>query len=347
MLRVAESSSIRGTTVRFVAFATVAVVLFVGLFRMMTNSPGDEVVQWSAEFTDVSGLRVGDDVRLAGVEVGRVESIEVAGDDDRARVGFSVRDDVPLHRGTRLTLRYQNLLGQRYLALTVPEQRGARGERLEEGARLPLANTSPGFDLTALLNGFEPLFAVLEPAEVNRLAQSVVAVLQGESGTVEQLLEHTAQATGHLADRDEVFGRVLRSLTPVLRNLEQQSDRVDGTVVALRRLMQGLADARGTLAGSIDELADLVDSTSTLLQELRPGLRRDVRALRETAGLVVREQDRVRRVLRQLAPLLGAFARTMSYGGFLNVYLCNLGVEAGGPTVWLPGAGGPYTRACR
>ncbi|MCR6031172.1 MCE family protein [Nocardioides sp. zg-579] len=335
---------VRPAAVGLAVFTAISLVLLVGLHRMMTNAPADGARTWTARFESVSGLRPGDDVRVAGVDVGRVDDIEVV-DGDLARVRFTMDGDLDVHERTRVTLRYQNLLGQRYLALSAP---GAdRGARLPAGAEIPLSRTSPGFDLTALLNGFEPLFSVLEPAEVNELAGSIVAVLQGESGTVESLLRGTAEATSYLADRDEVFGEVLANLTPVLQNLDEQSEDVDATVVALRRLMQGLAGERRTFGRSLDNLAGLVDSTSGLLRELRPGLRRDVAALREVSGLLADERDRVGHAVERLPRLFDTFARTMSYGGFLNVYLCNLGVDLAEQTVWVPASGGPYSGACR
>lgn len=336
----------RSAAVGLAVFTTISLVLLVGLHRMMTNAPGDGARTWTARFESVSGLRAGDDVRVAGVEVGRVDAIEVV-DGELARVRFSMDPDQEVHEGTRVTLRYQNLLGQRYLALSAPADPGRRGAELPDGAEIALSRTSPGFDLTALLNGFEPLFSVLEPAEVNELASSLVSVLQGESGTVESLLQGTAEATAYLADRDEVLGEVLANLTPVLQNLDEQSEDVDATVVALRELMEGLAAERRTFGRSIDNLASLVDSTSGLLRELRPGLQRDVAALRDVSGLLVEESPRVSRAVERLPDLLGAFARTMSYGGFLNVYLCNLGVDLADQTVWVPYRGGPYSGACR
>ena len=334
----------RPTLVKLAVFAGVSLLLFVGLFQMMTNNPSRDSREWTAQFASVSGLRAGDDVRAAGVKVGRVESIEVV-DNRRAEVRFTVGRGVRLFERTQVTLRYQNLLGQRYLALTAPSE-DRRGEVRPPGSTIPLVNTSPGFDLTALLNGFEPLFSVLEPAEVNQMARNIVAVLQGESGTVESLLRNTAEATRYLSSRDEVFGRVLANLTPVLENLDDQSVELDGTVVELRRLMTGLARERRTIGSSVDHLADLVDSTSSLLAELRPGLRRDVSTLRDNTGLLARERPRLRRTLERLPVLLGGLGRTMSYGGYLNVYLCNLGVATGGARVWIGGASGPYSGAC-
>lgn len=331
----------KSTLVKFTIFATIAVVLFVGLFRMMTNTVGGDLRTWTAEFSAVSGLREGNDVRVAGVKVGRVEKIELS-DENKALVTFTLRDDQPVYESTLVAMRYQNLLGQRYLAISAPGE--DRGAELDEDDTI--SNTSPGFDLTVLLNGFEPLFRVLEPSEINQLSTNIVAVLQGEAGNIESLLQNTAEATTYIASRDQVFGDVLENLTPVLQNLEAQSSQFDATVVQLRDLMTALASQRDVFASSIDNLGSLVESTSDLLGEIRAPLAADVRSLRDTAAVLAREQDRVARTVESLPLLLDGFARSMSYGAFVNIYLCNLGVEVAGATLWVPSSGGPYSEGC-
>lgn len=334
---------LRGTAVRFAVFTLAAVLLFVGLFRMMSNSVGGDTTEWQARFGAVSGLRAGDDVRVAGVRVGRVEGIEVVDNTD-ALVTFELEEGQQVHERTTLTLRYQNLLGQRYLAIDAP---AAPGEPLEEDTRIPASRTNPGFDLTALLNGFEPLFDVLEPAQVNQLATNMIRVLQGESGTVEQLLQNTAEATRFLADREDLFDEVLTNLTPVLEDLDARSSDFDATVVQFRELMTGLARNRTTFTDSIDHLGSLLEATSDLMAELRPPLVRDVRALRRTFGLLAEHQSLLGATVEALPATLEGFIRTMQYGGFLNVYLCNLGLEVAGQDVWVAGDGGPYSPVCR
>jgi phospholipid/cholesterol/gamma-HCH transport system substrate-binding protein len=336
-------TGLRPTALKLAIFALVSVLLFVGLFRMMSNAVGGDSREWTARFTSVSGLRAGDDVRVAGVRVGRVDAIEVV-DNREALVTFTLVKGQSLHRHSEMTLRYQNLLGQRYLAIDAPSQ---PGPALEPGTEIPLSATSEGFDLTALLNGFEPLFSVLEPAEVNQLATTMVQVLQGESGTVEQLLRHTSEATRFLADREEVFDQVLANLTPVLENLDERSTDVDATVVQLRRLMTGLSREKDTFTDTIDHLGALLGATSSLLTELRPPLRRDIVGLRRTFGVLARERALLGETVETLPVLLSGFARSMQYGAFLNVHLCNLGLEAGGQTAWVAGDGGPYSEGCR
>ena len=112
--------------------------------------------------------------------------------------------------------------------------------------------TGPGFDLTELLNGFRPLFEILQPGDVNQLATSMIKVLQGEGGTIEGLLGRRPELTNFVADRDEVIGEVMTNLTPVLENLAGQGGELRATVVELKNLMSGLARDRKSIGGSID-----------------------------------------------------------------------------------------------
>lgn len=328
---------------KFGVFALASLVMLTILFNTMSNSVSGDSGGYAAEFTNVSGLRPGDDVRAAGVSVGRVEGVNV-NPDGKARVDFILSDDQKIYDNTTMVVRYQNLLGQRYLALVPGE-----GERvgLKPGAIVPASRTSPGFDLTALLNGFEPLFATIEPEEVNKLAGSIISVLQGEGGTIETLLEETAAVSTNLAKSDQAFGRVIENLTPVLQNLAAHGNEFDNAIDQFSGLMTALAKERKTIGGSLDGLSDLSAATAELVTEARPDLRKDIRSLRELSSTVVESREEVGLVFDKLPLALGAFSRPMSHGSWLNIYQCNLAVEIGSTQINLGGANGPYSEACR
>lgn len=335
----------RTTAAKFGVFALVSVLLFVLLFNTMRNSVAGGSHEYSATFTSVSGLRQGDDVRVAGVKVGRVERIVAVGEDPvRAKVTFTLRADQELRDTTRVVVRYQNLLGQRYLALVAGRDGGSM---VEPGGEIPLANTDPGFELTELLNGFEPLFAVIEPGEINELAGNLIAVLQGESGTVENLLAQTAEVTRFLHDRDAVFTQVLDNLTPVLENLAARNADIDTTVVELRDLMTGLAAQRKSIGRSVDGIAAMVGTTKKLLEDTREPFTKDVNRLRRVSGVLAEERAKLAETLSVLPIGVEAFARSQSYGAKLNVYVCNLAVEVAGLKAHVGPTGGPYSEVCR
>ncbi|MBZ5736291.1 MCE family protein [Nocardioides sp. TRM66260-LWL] len=333
----------RRIAVRFGLFALVSVLLGTILVNTMVDPVSGDTRSYSADFTDVSGLRVGDDVRVAGVRVGRVVSIQVEGRDG-ARVRFDLSDAQPILDTTKIVMRYQNLVGQRYLALV---QTGRRGAPLPADAVIDERRTNPGFDLTELLNGFRPLFEVLQPADVNRLATSIVEVLQGEGGTVEQLLQQVTELTTFVADRDQLIGSVLTNLTPVLDSLARQGSRFTATVKELRGLMTGLAQDRRSIGDSIDGVASLVGATSDLLEQARRPATETTRELRRVARTLVETRPQLSAALAAFADLMTRLGRPTSYENALNIYVCTLNLGIGPLSIDpVPGAK-RFSEACR
>lgn len=315
--------------IKVIVFAIIAAILLMILYNTMVNRVGGDAREYQADFTSVSGLRPGNDVRAAGVRVGRVNDVELV-DGKIARVTFVVGEGQQLTDTTLLKIKYQNLLGQKYLALEPGEQPGSVvpekkiiNEKLVD-TKEGKGTTNAGFDLTALLNGFKPIFDTLKPAEVNKLATSIVAVLQGEAGTVETLLDETATLTQDLANKDELFGQVLDNLTPVLENMAANESEFVATIDELRALMKGLAAERKTIGDSIDAVSKLADASEDLLREARPHVVADIKSLRTLATLLNTHRDELDELFETMPLGVGAFSRPMNTGGFLNIYICSL-----------------------
>ncbi|MGA8256211.1 MAG: MCE family protein [Nocardioides sp.] len=334
---------LRLIAVKFGMFALASALLFVLLLNTMRNGLTDEARAFDAEFSDVSGLRVGDDVKVAGVRVGRVQSIEVS--ETGASVGFDLRESQPLLDSTRLVMRYQNLLGQRYLALVQSDD--DRGAELDGGDTVPLERTDPGFDLTGLLNGFRPLFEVLQPADVNRLATSMVQVLQGEGGTVEALLQQTTELTSFLADRDALYGQVVDNLVPVLDNLSGQDTQITATIRELKALMAGLARDRESIGDSIDGVSRLVGATSEFLRDVRRPAVGTVTELRTVAGMLAGSRTKLNDAVQQFGVIFESLGRAASYENALNVYPCSFLLAIGARQINPAGPNGPWSEVCR
>jgi phospholipid/cholesterol/gamma-HCH transport system substrate-binding protein len=167
---------IRAEATKLAVFAVigllVAGLLYLTLGRVSLGPSND----YSAVMADVSGLEPGDLVKVAGVRVGQVDDLSMEAG-NRVRVHFHVRDDQHLTDQTRLLVRYENLLGDRYVELTQPAD---EGNHLAPGATIPMSMTTPALDLDVLLNGFRPLFQGLSPEQVNDLAANIVDTLQVE-----------------------------------------------------------------------------------------------------------------------------------------------------------------------
>lgn len=340
-------AGVKAIIVKFGIFVLVGVLGFIALFNTMTNDVGGDQNTLHAEFESVSGLRQGDDVRISGVKVGRVDRVETVEVDGRhrARVTMRVQSAQRITDTTRVTMRYQNLLGQKYLALTPGNKPGTR---LRDGDTIQLARTSPGFDLTALLNGFEPLLNVLSPDDMNTLAENIVAVLQGESGSVELLLSQTADFTQFLADRDEVFDQVVTNLTPVVQNLASNSENFDNALVQLRKLMRGLNEGSDEFFGAISGIRGNLDSTTRLIEDLRPSVYASITRIREFGDMMRRGSPMISKSFDVMPMMVGAFVRSMSYGSHLQVYNCSLGLKLiGEKPLWIGSPGGRHSEACK
>lgn len=305
---------------KLLVFSVVSLLVTGTLVAIMGNVGGGATEDYTAVFSSASLLQEGDDVRVAGVTVGQVRSVEVV-DRDKAEVRFSFTEELPLTEASRVEIRYLNLVGDRYLA--VLEGRPGAPE-IEPGETIPMERTTPALNLTALYNGFAPLFAALEPEDVNELTLNLVRVLQGEGGTIESLLDHTASLTAAIADRDQLVGEVIANLDELLTTVDSRHRQLTTLLTEMRRWVGGLAEDRVQIGRSIVHVSRLTSSLAALLSEGRPLLKADIRELRRLSEALSTPEVRevLAQVLRDLPEMLEDQTRTGTYGSWYNYYVC-------------------------
>jgi phospholipid/cholesterol/gamma-HCH transport system substrate-binding protein len=325
-----------GAAIKLIIFAVVTTVAAGLLGVVISNRTFGPTTTYHADFKDVTDLLSGNDVRLAGVRVGTVKSIKVVQVKDpdtgttanEAQVSFSVDRDVPITSTTRVEVHYLNLVGQRYLDLVETPGDGATQN---PNAVIDAARTSPAVDLTALFNGFRPLFQALTPSDVNSFALEIVKTLQGEGGTVDSLLTQTASLTKTVANRDAVIGQVVDNLLTVLNTVQKRNTGLDETITQLQRLVTGLAGDRNTIAASLTHIDDLATNSTTLIAGVRPYLPADLKSLAQLAkNLNTAKNSDGKNALSEELDILPAklnrITRTATYGGYFNFWLCELDV---------------------
>jgi len=303
---------------KLTVFAVVTIMLTAVLAQTLGSADSGGTT-YRARFTDVTGLLPGDDVRIAGVKVGRVGDIRLV-DNSVAEVEFTVNDDIPLNTSVLAKVRYRNLVGQRYVALF----EGPGGDRLRRNGLIPVTQTSPALDLTELFNGFQPLFNALSPADVNKLSYQIVQVLQGEAGTVASLIGHTAALTSMLAQREAVIGRVITNLNTVLATLDQHDGELTRTITQLQAFVSGLAGDRTAIGAALVSIGDLTSVTAALLRDARPSLAADIDLINRLAGNLNANTETIERTLDTLPGRLDALTSTMSAGGWVSFYVCEM-----------------------
>jgi phospholipid/cholesterol/gamma-HCH transport system substrate-binding protein len=283
---------------------------------------------YHAVFANVSRLRSGNFVRIGGVEVGKVKSLAIQ-PDSTVRVEFTVDDTVVLTEGNRAVIRYDDLIGGRYMEL----EEGVGGiKKLSPGATIPLSRTEPALDLDALIGGFRPLFRALNPDQVNALTGQLISVFQGQGATIGSLLTQTAALTNTLADRDHLIGQVITNLNTLLGSLGDQSGQLAKTVDSLSELVAGLQARKEDITTGLAYANAAAGSIADLLTQARRPLQKAVHEADRTAGIVMADHDHFDDLLNTLPDTYELVGRQALHGDFFSFYLCDIVLKVNGKT---------------
>ncbi|GAB2713361.1 MlaD family protein [Nocardia thraciensis] len=281
---------------RLSLFAGVMILVLAVVFTAIERPVSGDTEAHDALFTDANGLKVGDDVRMYGVQVGKVEGLSLDG--AQARVRLSLKTDAPIYDNSKLAIRYQNLTGQRYIDLQQQPQPGAR---IPAGATVGTERTVPSFDVTSMFNGLKPVLATISPEAINQFSASMVALIEGDGSGVGPALDAIGKFASYVDDRQQVIGTLIRNMSDLS---ERVGGRVHHLVPLLARLtdiFQGLQSNLGGLAqfamaapsvlGPLDNLFDAFglqtgDDVDALLRKLFPDPQQALEVLDRLPGLL-------------------------------------------------------------
>jgi phospholipid/cholesterol/gamma-HCH transport system substrate-binding protein len=318
--------NLQGTVWRLAIYSTVCLLATFIVFAVFAQLRFEKAKTYNAVFANVSSLQAGNFVRIGGVEVGKVKNISIQ-PDSTVRVEFSADDSVVLTEGSRAVIRYDDLIGGRYMAL----EEGAGGvTRLNPGATIPPSRTRPALDLDALIGGFRPLFRALDPDQINALSGQLIAAFQGQGATIGSLLTQTAALTNTLADRDRLIGQVVVNLNTLLGSLGDQSGQFAKAVDSLAELVAGLQARKQDISNGVAYTNAAAGSIADLLAQARPPLKKVVQETDRTAATVLTDHDYFDNLLNTLPDAYQAIGRQGLSGDFFSFYLCDLVLKLNG-----------------
>ncbi|KRE28371.1 mammalian cell entry protein [Mycobacterium sp. Soil538] len=308
------------------AFTAVCLVFMFALITVFGNFRFDSRATYQAVFSNVSGLKGGNFVRIAGVEVGKVRTMSLH-KDGTVTVEFAIDRTLTLTEGTRAVVRYENLIGDRYLAL----EDGPGGVRkLTQGQTIPLTRTAPALDVDALIGGFRPLFRALDADQVNALSGELLRVFQGQGGTISSVLAQTSTLTSTLAGRDELIGQVITNLNTVLGTFAERDGQFGEGLDKLSQLAQGLADRRDDISTGVAYINAATGSITDLLGAAREPIKQTVAQTDRAAGQVMADRDYVDDLVKTLPDAYQILARQGLYGDYFGFYLCDAVLKLNG-----------------
>ncbi|KMO67959.1 MCE family protein [Mycolicibacterium chlorophenolicum] len=305
-------------TVVMLLVGAMLVVVF-GEFRFGSDK------NYHATFTDASRLKAGQDVRIAGVPVGSVKDVTL-NDDNTVDVAFNLSERYQLYTSTRAVVRYENLVGDRYLEIV-----SGPGDLVKVPPGGTLTNTAPALDLDALLGGLRPVFKGLDGNKINEVSNAIIELLQGQGGALSEMLSSTAAFTQNLSARDQLIGDVINDLNTVLGTVDEKGAQFDATVDRLQKLLTGLAEGRDPIAGAISPLASATNDLTETLQNSRRPLQGVLENVRPLAQRLDERKGDVNKVIEPLAENYLRLNALGAYGSFFNIYYCSIRMKINGP----------------
>lgn len=311
---------------RVALFTAVCLVFTFTLIAVFGQLRFEDRTGYQAVFTNISGLKSGNFVRIAGVEVGKVGDLTLHRD-GAVTVGFAVDNGVRLTEGTKAVVRYENLIGDRYLAL---EDGPGPPRRLPAGATIPLARTSPALDIDALIGGFRPLFRALDPDQVNALSGELLRIFQGQGGTIASVLAQTSVLTSTLAGRGELIGELITNLNTVLHTFAVRDHEFSDGLDKLSQLVDGLAQRKADISTGLAYINAAAGSVADLLVQTRQPIKDVVRETDRMSGQVLSDRDYVDGLLKQLPDVYQVLARQGLNGDYFGFYFCEVLLKLNG-----------------
>lgn len=301
----------RATIFKLLAFAAVC-LFFTGYlgFTIGNIHPFRGTYSLTATFDDSTGLLPDDNVKVAGVVVGKVKKISV--DNGRAKVRFSVRKNLKLPTDTQAAIRWRNLLGQRYVYLYP----GQASTVLTNNAAI--TKTRSVVDLGELFNRLGPIVQALDPKQVNTFLDSVVGALDGNEGKVRQALDDLATLTQGLADRDQAIGRMVGNLDTVAGTINSRDAQIKTVLDNLVELSKTFSQNTDVLDRAVVDMGQFSDNLNYLLSRNRSELDSLVANLNTITNTVNTKLPVVDDLLTNLYEGAKRLFTSSSYGDWLN-----------------------------
>ncbi|MGC4934863.1 MlaD family protein [Gordonia sp. DT30] len=317
------AAGIRRPLIGFTLFTIVALLLTYVIYSTLERSVSGDTGTFSTFFGDASGLDKGDDVRMAGVRVGRVDSIDLV--DGRAKVTFEVQKDQPMYTTTKAAIRYQNLIGQRYVALSLAD---GNPEPLAGGSTLkePSENS---FDVTKLLAGFQPVFDTLTPEQVNGLSNGLVQAFQGDTVSLSNTVAQVGKFASDMSNRDVVIGAIIDNLSGVLRDLSRQGDQIGTLVDSISAVIKNLNANSAAFGTAVTRIGDTAAGFADILTQSRGDLAGAAASANQATKILIGNGTKLDGMAKNLPIFLGHFPLVLGQGAYLNIYACDLDIAIG------------------
>jgi phospholipid/cholesterol/gamma-HCH transport system substrate-binding protein len=270
-----------------------------------------------ASFSEAGGIKPNDEVRIAGVRVGKVRAVELKG--DRVRVKFQVENGARFGKETGAQIKVKTILGSMFLAL---EPKGPG--QLQEGADIPVSRTSSPYNVVDV---FEGLADRSERIDTDQLADALDTLASLTRNTPEEFksaLKGVSALSRNVAARDAELNELLRNLDDVSQTLGARKDDIVGLMKDADVLFRALVARREAVHNLLRSTATLSTELTALVRQSRADLKPALDQLQGVVDLLNANQENLDQSLRLMAPFYRVFANTLGNGPWFDTIIQNM-----------------------
>ncbi|HET7357086.1 MAG TPA: MCE family protein [Nocardioidaceae bacterium] len=270
-----------------------------------------------AAFTEAGGLKPNDEVRVAGVRVGEVKSIDLQG--DHVRVTFLVDSGVRFGRLTGAAIKVKTLLGAMYVAL-----KPAGSGQLQEGSQIPVSRTSSPFDVVQAFSGLAKTSERIDTGQLAKALNTMAALTEHTPASFRSALKGLSELSQNIAARDDQLNTLLTNMQKVSKVV---GDRSNDLVTLMRdgsKLFQAVVARRQAIHDLLTSTSRLATQLTGLVQDSRADLGPALQHLNSVVDMLRRNQDNLDNSLRLMAPFYRVFANTLGTGPWFDTFIQNL-----------------------
>ncbi|UGY92265.1 MCE family protein [Streptomyces gobiensis] len=315
---------------------TVIALLTIAAFRIDDLPLIGSGKKYSAAFSEAGGLKPGDEVRIAGVKVGKVDDVDLDG--DHVKVDFRIKGGPEFGTRTGAAIRVKTILGAKYLSL-VPKGPG----QLEPGSEIPLSRTVSAYDV---VEAFSDLTTTTEEIDTEQLATALDTIsdtFKDSPKEVRESINGLSKLSRTVASRDAELRELLKNTNSVTGVLADRSDELTKMMKDGDKLFKEIHNRRKAISALLRNSVALSVQLTGLVKDNREQLGPALKRLGQVVRMLERNQESLNRSVKLLAPYARVFTNTLGNGPWFDSYVQNLvavGVEpGGGPSVQVPPGG--------
>ncbi|MFI5684399.1 MCE family protein [Streptomyces sp. NPDC051636] len=272
---------------------------------------------YSAAFSEAGGLKPGDEVRIAGVKVGKVEDVDLDG--DHVKVTFKVKGDPRFGTETGASIRVKTILGAKYLALH-PKGPG----QLKSGSEIPLRRTVAAYDV---VQAFSDLTTTSEKVDTDRLAKALDTIsttFQDSPAEAQASIKGLSRISRTVASRDKALGELLDHANGTTGVLAERSGDFTALVKDGDKLFKEISKRRKAIHKLLKTSAALGIELSGLVEDNDKEIGPALKGLKHVVQMLERNQSSLDRSVKLLAPYVRLFTNTLGNGRWFDSYVQNM-----------------------